>query len=165
MNGNSTAFLPIPVEQVTPLKLIWGDFKSVSLREWKCKCCLNSNELMPNNFKERVTWSHSTAKWSKSQITSDLKSRSPNRKNFPYRCLGQLKLHFHIARFVIWTSVNKIHIAVRIAMPISNTTSQTNELFWEGSHCLKSLVICDSRFESQIAIAIKSCDLEHLAPR
>ena len=27
---------------------------------------------------------------------------------------------------------------------------------------LKSLVICDSRFESQIAIAVKSRDLEHL---
>ena len=49
-------------------------------------------------------------------------------------------------------------------MPISYTSSQNNELFWEGSHCLKSLVICDSRFESQIAIAIKSRDLEHLAP-
>ena len=47
-------------------------------------------------------------------------------------------------------------------MPISYTTSQNNELFWEGSHCLKSLVICDSRFESQIAIAVKSRDLEHL---
>ena len=47
-------------------------------------------------------------------------------------------------------------------MPISCTTSQNNELFWEGSYCLKSLVICDSRFESQIAIAIKSRDLEHL---
>ena len=33
-----------------------------------------------------------------------------------------------------------------------------------GPHCLKSLVICDSRFESQIAIAIKSRDLEHLEP-
>ena len=29
--------------------------------------------------------------------------------------------------------------------------------------CFKSLVICDSRFESQIAIAVKSRDLEHLA--
>ena len=47
-------------------------------------------------------------------------------------------------------------------MPISYTTSQNNELFWEGSHCLKSLVICDSRFESQIAITVKSRDLEHL---
>ena len=78
----------------------------------------------------------------------------------PNRCLGRLKSHFQIARFVIWTSVQ---IAVRIAMPISYTTSQNNELFWEGSHCLKSLVICDSRFESQIAIAVKSHDLEHLA--
>ena len=58
-----------------------------------------------------------------------------------------------------WASVQ---IAVRIAMPIPYTTSQNNELFWEGSHCLKSLVICDSRFESQIAIAVKSRDLEHL---
>ena len=38
---------------------------------------------------------------------------------------------------------------------------------WRGqhkppAHCLKSLVICDSRFESQIAIAVKSRDLEHL---
>ena len=49
-------------------------------------------------------------------------------------------------------------------MPISCTTSQYNELFWDGSHCLKSLVICDSRFESQIVIAIKSRDLEHLGP-
>ena len=47
-------------------------------------------------------------------------------------------------------------------MPISYTTSQNNELFWEGSQCLKSLVICDLRFESQIAIAIKLRDLEHL---
>ena len=47
-------------------------------------------------------------------------------------------------------------------MPISCTTSQNNELFWEGSHCLKSLVIWDSRFEPQIAIAVKSRDLEHL---
>ena len=70
---------------------------------------------------------------------------------------GQLKSHFQIARFVIWASVQ---IAIRIAMPISYTTSQNNELFWEGSHCLKSLVICDSRFESQIAIAVKSRDLE-----
>ena len=29
-----------------------------------------------------------------------------------------------------------------------------------GRPCLKSLVTCDLRFESQIAIAIKSCDLE-----
>ena len=42
-------------------------------------------------------------------------------------------------------------------------TSQSNELFWEGSHCLKSLVVwLRSRFESQIAIAVKSRDLEHL---
>ena len=46
-----------------------------------------------------------------------LESRSPNRKNFPSnRCLGQLKSHFQIARFVIRASVQ---IAVRIAMPIS----------------------------------------------
>ena len=31
-----------------------------------------------------------------------------------------------------------------------------------GAALIKSLVICDSRFESQIAIAIKSRDLEHL---
>ena len=38
----------------------------------------------------------------KSQIASDLKSRSPNRKNFPQnRCLGQLKSHFQITRFAI----------------------------------------------------------------
>ena len=30
-------------------------------------------------------------------------------------------------------------------------------------HCLKSLAICDSRFESQIAIASESRDLDHLA--
>ena len=48
-------------------------------------------------------------------------------------------------------------------MSISYTTSQNIELFWEGSHCLNSIVICDSRFESQIAIAVKSRDLEHLA--
>ena len=48
-------------------------------------------------------------------------------------------------------------------MPSSCTSSQNNELFWEGSQCFKSLVICDSRFESQIAIAVKSRDLEHLA--
>ena len=66
-----------------------------------------------------------------------------------------------IARFVIWTSVQ---IAVRIAMSISYATSQNNELLWKGSHRLKSLVICDSWFESQIAIAIKSRDFEHLAP-
>ena len=165
----------------------------------------------------------------KSQIASDLKSRSPNRKNFPQiggqnlytnaawrgpqqppwrlfgvyafasffplktsflvytkpffcllrhlsfqsckhlwcilfslqsnRCLGKLKSQFQIARFVIWTSVQ---IAVRIAMPIPYTTSKNNEFFWGGSQCLKSLVICDSRFESQIAIAVKSRDLEHL---
>ena len=47
-------------------------------------------------------------------------------------------------------------------MPSSYTTSQNNELFSEGSQSLKSLVICDSRFESQIAIAVKSRDLEHL---
>ena len=47
-------------------------------------------------------------------------------------------------------------------MPFSCTSSQNNELFWEGSLCFKSLVICDSRFESQIAIAVKSRDLEHL---
>ena len=46
-------------------------------------------------------------------------------------------------------------------MPFSCKSSQNNELFWEGSQCFKSLVICDSRFESQIAIAIKSRDLEH----
>ena len=49
-------------------------------------------------------------------------------------------------------------------MPIPYTTSENNELLRGGSHCPKSLVICDSRFESQIAIAIKSRDLEHLAP-
>ena len=48
-------------------------------------------------------------------------------------------------------------------MPSSCTSSQNNELFWEGSQRFKSLVICDSRFESQIAIAVKSRDLEHLA--
>ena len=32
----------------------------------------------------------------------------------------------------------------------------------QAPNCLKSLVICDSRFESQIAIAVKSRDLEHL---
>ena len=47
-------------------------------------------------------------------------------------------------------------------MPNSCTTSHSNGLFWEGSHCLKSLVICDSRFESQIAIAVKSLNLEDL---
>ena len=31
-----------------------------------------------------------------------------------------------------------------------------------GPHCLESLVICDLRFESQIAIAIKSRTLDHL---
>ena len=46
-------------------------------------------------------------------------------------------------------------------MPIPYTTSENNEFFWGGSHCLKSLVICDSRFESQIAIAVKSRNLEH----
>ena len=159
---------------------------------------------------------HGGAPNHKSQIASDLTSRSPNRKSFPQisgcrkrsaakgvrslffvfgtlsvtfrslflmllslfsslffqtpfaglllrqgenRCLAQLKSHFQIARFVMWTSVQ---IAVRIATPISYATSQNNELFWEGSHCLKSLVICDSRFESQIAIAVKSRDLEHL---
>ena len=50
-------------------------------------------------------------------------------------------------------------------MPISYVTSQHNELFWEGSHCLKSLMICDSWFESQIPIAIKPLDLEHLVLR
>ena len=45
-------------------------------------------------------------------------------------------------------------IAVRFAMPISYTTSQNNELFLEGLHCLKLLVICDSRVESKIASAI-----------
>ena len=48
-------------------------------------------------------------------------------------------------------------------MPFSCTSSQNNKLFCEGSQCFKSLVICDSRFESQIAIAVKSRDLEHLA--
>ena len=48
-------------------------------------------------------------------------------------------------------------------MPSSCTSSQNNELFWEGSQRFKSLVICDSQFESQIAIAITSRDLEHLA--
>ena len=38
----------------------------------------------------------------KSQIASDLKPLSPNRKQFsPKCCLGQLKSHFQIARFVI----------------------------------------------------------------
>ena len=36
--------------------------------------------------------------------------------------------------------------------------------FSEKVHTVsKSLVICDSRFESQIALAVKSRDLEHLA--
>ena len=65
----------------------------------------------------------------KSQIASDLKSRSPNHKTFP-----------------------------RIA--VSNGSSDQIALS-NRSICLKSLLICDSRFESQIAIAIKSRDLEH----
>ena len=170
----------------------------------------------------------------KSQIASDLKSRSPNRKNFFQIAVSAgSNRKSQIARFVIWASVL---IAVRIAMRISYTMSQNNELFWEGSTLslrkilvsvkflsailgagngcanfmdtwknalflqekpmsikflvlggggvfgfflgggsadfifmgariflsLKSLVMCDSRFESQIAIAIKSRDLEHL---
>ena len=45
-----------------------------------------------------------------------------------------------------------VQIAFRIAMPISCTISQYNGLFWDGSHCLKSMVICDSQFESQITL-------------
>ena len=33
----------------------------------------------------------------------------------------------------------------------------------DSQHCLKWLVICDPRFESQIVIAVKSRDLEHLS--
>ena len=48
----------------------------------------------------------------------------------------------------------------RIAMPISCTTTQSIGHF-ESSHCLESLVTCESQFESQIAIAIKSRNWEH----
>ena len=58
--------------------------------------------------------------------------------------------------------LNLFPIAIRIAMPILCTTSQNIEVFWDGSLCLISLVICDSRFKSQIAIPIKSHNLEHL---
>ena len=61
---------------------------------------------------------------------------------------------------MIWTSVP---IAVRIATPISYVTSPNTELFWEGSHCFKLVSDFRSRFKSQIAIAFKSRDLEHLA--
>ena len=57
------------------------------------KCALACPPLLPH---------HLSAPNRKSQIASDLKSRSPNRKNFLLnRCLGQLKSHFQIARFVI----------------------------------------------------------------
>ena len=51
--------------------------------------------------------------------------------------------------------------------PISGASSHNMELFSCVSQCLKSAVVCDSRFQSQIAIAVKSRDLEHsgdLAP-
>ena len=37
----------------------------------------------------------------KSQIACDLKSRSPNRENFPQIAVSGSKSHFQIARFVI----------------------------------------------------------------
>ena len=45
-----------------------------------------------------------------------------------------------------WTSVQT---AVRIATPLSCTSSQYIELFWDGPHCLKSLVICDLNHKLQ----------------
>ena len=47
--------------------------------------------------------------------------------------------------------------------PLESPPSQYNELLWDSSNCLKSLMICNSQFESQIAIAIKSHDVEHRA--
>ena len=72
-------------------------------------------------------WQGLSAPNHKSQIASDFKSQSPKSQEFPpNRCLGQLKSHFQIARFVIWTSVQ---IAARIAMPISYTISQKQWAF------------------------------------
>ena len=90
----------------------------------------------------------------KSQIASDLNSRSPDRKNFSQitAVCHTAQIAHSIVRFVIWTSVQ---VGTRIATPIYCTTSQYIELFWKGSHCLKSLVICDSRFASQIVIALR----------
>ena len=48
-------------------------------------------------------------------------------------------------------------------MPLSCTRSQKNELSEKVPQRFKSLVICDSRFKSQIAIAVKLRDLEHSA--
>ena len=55
-----------------------------------------------------------------------------------------------------------VQIALRIATPISCTPIQYMEVFSDGTHFLKSLVICDLRFESQIGIAVQSPDLEQL---
>ena len=70
-------------------------------------------------FPDMISGSSLSAPDHKSQIASDLKSWSPNRKNSP-----QIAVSAQIA-----LSNRAICDLVRIAVPISYTTSQNNELF------------------------------------
>ena len=107
----------------------------------------------------------SESKCCKSQIANRqwFEMAEPKSQEFPpNRSLGQLKSHFQIARFVIWTYVQ---IAVRIAMPSSYTTSQNNELFlrrftlYQIASDLRFAIRITNRNRSQIARfgALRSC--------
>ena len=106
-------------------------------------------------------WAHLSAPNHKSQIASDLKSRSPNRKNFPQIAVSGSSNRTFKSRDLWFEPLFRSLLESQCQFLIQQVWTM-NELFWESSHCLKSLVICDSRFESQIAIAVKSRDLELL---
>ena len=104
---------------------------------------------------------HLSAPNHKSQIASDLKSQSPNRKNFPQiAALGSSNRTFK-SRDLWFEPLFKSPLESQCQFLIQQLRKMS---FSEKVHTvsIKSLVICDSRFESQIAIAVKSRDLVHL---
>ena len=64
---------------------------------------------------------------------------------FPNRCKEKFHLHFRIARFVLESNAEFC------------TASQKRR--WV--HTISSRITCNSRFELQTIIALKSLDLEH----
>ena len=98
----------------------------------------------------------------KSQIASDLKSRSPNRKNFSQIAVSGSSNRTFKSRDLWFEPLFKSPLESQCQFLVQRVRTMSFSEKAPPSQIASDLQ-CDSRFESQIAIAIKARDLEHLA--